>query len=162
MKNENGGDLKGYFADETGLINKFSEKLSYIKKCDSSNFSDVGCWYSNGLKQLNGVDYTGFNSAGQSALILNNGTYLRFIGTDLATCNNHNFYVTEPDGGGLCGYLLVDVNGAVKPPNTIGKDAFIVYILKGNTAPGGTLDDRAGSCTSSSLGWSCAAEYLYE
>lgn len=97
---------------------------------------------------------------------LNDGTYLYVLG-GTANCTR-NFGTTDILKQG-CGWIYEDINGN-KPPNTIGKDVFLFYLLKNSIFPVGTANDTeykfsgtGAQCAkeSPSFGNACTAWVLY-
>jgi len=154
IKNDNGGSLTGLCSDydDTCLKNVYKPYLGYIKECDY-NTAYGNCWLPLGkFYSYDGSTTSGYNPAG---FILKNG--------QLLLVRMHTKACDLPVGNVMtCGWLGVDVNG-FKPPNTYGKDEFMMYITANRAVPSGT-DDSGVNCQGSG-GWSgtgCSAKYLYE
>ena len=158
IMNDNGGSLKGVFANENGLRDKYLNYLIYTKKCDST-VSYGNCWHAVGkFYWLNGAE-TGWT--GEPGAILNNGALLNFSFSD-TNCANTSYY-----GAANCGFIAIDVNG-FKAPNTFGKDIFELYIQDFRIRPDGIPKDATpgfGTCINgdqdtNNYGLSCAVKVL--
>ncbi|MDD3014677.1 MAG: prepilin-type N-terminal cleavage/methylation domain-containing protein [Candidatus Gastranaerophilales bacterium] len=157
------GNLIGMCSDDNCLKNELSKYLSYSKQCDAtSNTTSInGCWHIyNGdstykAKYLsNSAVTTSTWYTSPAGLILNNGNLL-YIAWYSSTCTRA--YGTVND----CALLFVDING-FKAPNTFGKDIYGIHVLNNGIKPFGTSGDSfQNRCTTSTNGFSCAAEYLY-
>ena len=55
----------------------------------------------------------------------------------------------------------MDING-FKPPNTIGRDIYLMILTKDRLLPVGITGDGANDCNSSGAGYGCAAKFLYQ
>jgi type II secretory pathway pseudopilin PulG len=115
---DNAGTLAGLITtDDNSLLYMLKSYLSMTKECLRGSSTGI-CWHSdNTWYYLNGnladnsyMSYTLHSWA--SGAILSNGALLKFVTTNEAMCSS-----------GLCGWILVDVNG-FKKPNIIGKDIF--------------------------------------
>lgn len=135
------------FISNNDLRNKFAAYLSYTKSCDN-NMAFGNCWHKDGeWKDLTGVSQTGWGNA--PAIILSNGSFVRFVRTGTTTGNLFTY-----------GYINVDVNG-FKGPNVMGRDIFFAHVLEDSITPFGTQGDGLES-TCSSYGKGCSALYLYQ
>ncbi|OGI23685.1 MAG: hypothetical protein A2287_05000 [Candidatus Melainabacteria bacterium RIFOXYA12_FULL_32_12] len=141
--------------DNNCFRNSFKSYLNYVKECDSGSFMG-NCWVNNGgIKYLRGVVYGEDWDEGDAGLILSDGAFLDFYDYR-ASCNK-----TLVNGVAACGEIYVDVNG-FKKPNTLGKDIYLLRMLKsGIAAPSGGIYDN-DDCSSSNDGWNCATKVLQE
>lgn len=147
---------------------KYSEYMHIIKQCrvwENVGFCVPPFWsYLNGNPAVGtGITLTDMlNIGGGSAgAVLNDGTSLAFSYLS-ADCN-----WTSSLHNGICGYVMVDVNG-FKNPNTWGKDIYGLYIQKdGTIKPFALPTDEAvnttcieGDTTAGNLGLKCSYQYL--
>lgn len=151
IKNENGGTIKGAFTTANDFRDLFSEKMAYIKKCDSTE-SQGGCWNMRGGYRLDtgaqyGTDAWWFNSSYNPSIVLKDGSAIFFdVYTPAYTCNNSGGYP-------YCARVYLDTNG-LKPPNTFGKDIFKIYVWENHL----TLDGNGSVCDGQ--GENCSSYYL--
>jgi prepilin-type N-terminal cleavage/methylation domain-containing protein len=163
IKMDNGGSLKGVFADSNALRDAYLELLSYTKKCDK-NQSTGNCWHANdgSSKYLYGGGITAWNN--DASAILSNGTFVLF-GFLSQDCTS-TVAGTNPN---LCGALTIDING-FKGPNTQGKDIFQTWLFDNRITPQGIQGDNRepnitcieGDTQTTNTGWGCAALYTYQ
>lgn len=132
--------------------------LTYINAVKSCDFPDS---YGNCFPAIADIKFKNGDPIDASPLgtdtsgvISSSGYSISFYPYD--DCNN-------PRGSyNVCGWIAVDVN-ALSPPNVIGRDIFAVWLLPDRIIPWGAKgDDRNDTCTSSTYGHSCSAEYLYQ
>lgn len=171
LMNDNGGSMKCLCGDCTTLyqhqcmMDKYAQYLNYIKKCNGGTiygvcFSGSGYPYIDNLFLLNGTTHLQINSYvpylgdTNSGLILSNGSMVTF------NANTPNCITTTEGIPNMCGSINVDVNG-LKGPNTIGKDIFAVNVQESGIKPVGA-GTYYNTCSTSSTGFGCAAEYLYK
>lgn len=149
---DNSGTFRGVFTNNTELLNKFSEKMSYVKKCTSS--VDEGCFYSSSELYFKSGESANTWDLNKPGLVLGNGAALFFNWAD-PNCTD----ITR------CGEIAVDVNGS-KKPNIIGKDFFLINIVGNRIAARGAqgLPGETGNlCNDSSWGgMTCGYELLKE
>lgn len=149
---DNSGTFRGVFANNTELLNKFSEKMSYVKKCTSS--VDEGCFYSSSELYFKSGESANSWDLNKPGFVLGNGAAIYF--------NNANTTCTDTT---RCGEIVVDVNGS-KKPNVIGKDLFLINIVGNRIAARGTqgiTGDTGNLCNDSSWGgMTCGYEFLKE
>ena len=173
IANDQGGALGGTFGSilndqaRNDFKNFFRNKLSYIKDCPASTSTE--CWHqTNNWFNLSGAKKGGTYWQTKPGLILSNGDLVGFDSFSLG-CN-----ATYTPNSDACAEITVDING-FKPPNTIGKDIFSVWVLNnGNIIPFGTQGDRNSNPTGgyytpcdlslnpNSSGQNCSADYLYQ
>jgi type II secretory pathway pseudopilin PulG len=146
---DNAGTFVGFLTgDDTTMLNLLKPYLHTTKQC-LDNYTTGICWHNdNTWYFLNGNlandNYTPIILYNGAGAILSNGTLLKF-------------YTTGSSGSG---YILVDVNG-FKKPNTIGKDIFGIYLTINSIKPFGYQGSTfQNTCSTSSSGLGCAAEYL--
>lgn len=150
------------FASEHHLIPKISQYLSVVKTCD--NIANPGICWASATTDLSGIP-TASNGMGShypgDGVILSDGTLVGF----------------GPQQGYGYTYIQVDVNG-IKPPNTYGKDIFMMFLTQTTLYAVGSDADTTGhsttggystdwSCTPGNTswwntGWGCSAKYLLE
>ena len=132
------------------LKDKYLPYIAPLKTCNSGQ-NDGVCWNSNNtIKFLNGVTANINNTAG---IMMLSGAQLKFVYSS-PNCDNN----------GICGYIMVDVNG-FKPPNTIGQDVFLINILEKSIMPDNSdpnLTCIDGNTSQQNTGWGCSTKYLYE
>ncbi len=121
--------------------------LKILKDCGTQS----GCFgYSQGIKLLNGNDYSGNNFYTASyyyKLILADGSYMFFSAENSEYCK-------KALGGGytdVCGEVFLDIDGP-KGQNTAGRDVFKFYI----TPKGFMYPNNSDTCSKASSGLSCA------
>ena len=164
---DNDGNLAGAFTIlGDGARDKYLEKMSYAKKCNFGATQGV-CWKKTAdMKLLNGVTaplliYISVSVTDlslTSAAILINGVALAF--QVISSSCSMDFGLGKNNG--VCGYIYIDVNN-IKPPNTLGKDIFAVYISKNGVMPFGSglfPDDCTTDGTTSGLGFFCATKVM--
>lgn len=137
---ENGGDITSIITgitntDDVNFLNAFSTKFKMIKNCGS----EMGCWYASSQKGLNGTQVNtnidqGFNTMYAKAILADGAMIL--IDISNATCSG----TAGTTNLGVCGNLVVDINGA-KGPNTVGRDYFNFWITKTGIYPFGIDND---------------------
>ena len=138
--------------DDNPMSDKF---VSYIKPylklskdCGGSSGCIGGQYY-----QLDGSPWANYASnKWYYQMILVDGSYL-WIRTETSP---NGMECTHSNSGtsNVCGLIWTDINGK-QPPNTIGKDVFVFFILKNRIVPHSGKD-----CYASSTGWGCAAYIL--
>jgi type II secretory pathway pseudopilin PulG len=151
---DNAGTFVGFITgDDNTMLYLLAPYLNITKQCLKPNTIGV-CWHqANTWNYLNGNTadgtYSGevpYNGAGA---ILANGTLLKFY--TYGNCSAVN-----------CGSILVDVNG-FKKPNIMGKDIFMIYLTLNSIKPFGYQGDGyQNTCTTSSSGMGCTANYLLQ
>jgi type II secretory pathway pseudopilin PulG len=118
----NGGSVS------VGLSNAVSDWTAFRDDfCNVMNCTKIGT----GSNIFGGITYkyykagtfATFNSGNNSSAALNNGTLLDFVSYN--GCNNN--------GVNACGYVYADINGQ-KGPNMVGKDFYLIYIIKKDSA----------------------------
>lgn len=129
-------------ADEINVsAEKFSEKRSFYPilknyfnvalDCDVDAAFDVSSpcpkYKTGGLKNINGTNISDYNLYDDGAFVTNNGM--------LIMINNE-----KNNSKGLL--VTVDINGKVKPPNTLGYDIFTFEIAKGQVVPVGSVASK--------------------
>ncbi|MDD3150178.1 MAG: prepilin-type N-terminal cleavage/methylation domain-containing protein [Candidatus Gastranaerophilales bacterium] len=158
-------DLGGTFVgtitgNDNSIRDAYLPYFNVIKSCDD-NHTLGECWHSTGdWFYLNGNSvnniYHVYDTYNGSGLILNNGMLIKFVTYSSCTAN-------------ACGDILIDVNG-FKNPNTVGKDIFRVYLTHTSIKPFGYSGDphdassatHEGTCVSTSSGYGCSTDYLYQ
>lgn len=153
--------------DHACLKNLFKAKLNVVADCDTNGGKYLSkCFVSQSkAKQLNGkiVDgYAGyFNSNNTAGLILNDSSSMSFW-LDSIRCD---FTLSRTTN--RCGWLVVDVNGPNKNPNTWGKDLYLFFIFSNKISPAiDKITDYANykdDCgTGTNYGLTCAGKFLYK
>ena len=160
MISDNGGSLKGVFADQDQLLTKFESYLIYAKKCTWG--ADYGfCWAAD-AEFLNGLLMSDYEQDSMG-FILNDGSFLRLI-LDNTDCSNTNGTL-----GSICAKATIDING-FKGPNVVGKDIFWFWIRANDIKPFGSQGDwfstndpcTDGSTAALNYGESCSAKKLLQ
>lgn len=169
FKQDEGGDLSGYFGaagapGQAQIVPKLGNYLYYTKTCGSGTYYTYNnvCGLPTNPALVNfyatlSGQYLNNNNLNYGQFILNDGTQLFFRAWDPT-------------------YLLiwVDLNGAAKGPNTLGKDLFGASATKDKIAPmGATWTGAANTCNTTATtslngngngsdvaGAGCSAEYL--
>jgi hypothetical protein len=148
---DNGCPLTG-FTNGNAMKDTFKPYLKYIRECNGGSIG--ACWPS-GMKTANGGSTIAW--ADNAGLVLSNGMYVR-VYWQTPNCANMMYYST-----GECGEFQMDVNGS-KSPNVLGRDIFVVHVLKDSIQPAGGPKSlgimSAASC--STVGPCCSADNLYE
>lgn len=135
----------------------FATKLNVIKSCGSA----TGCLYTTATKKYNGLGMAAnfeLNASPPStpysgkAIMTDGAMIIIKNGTDKCTWNSG----TGPLLNSVCGYIVVDLNGA-NPPNTYGKDIFQFFVAKTGIYPQGGNGDGS-DCSNWGLG--CATKVL--
>ncbi|MBP3923999.1 type II secretion system protein [bacterium] len=154
----------------TCLKDVFKPKLKIIADCDTNSGTNLSkCFVPQAeTKQLNGkpAGYYYFNGNLTSGLLLEDGSSVA-IHLDSADCN---ILLNR------CGFIVIDVNGPKRKPNTWGKDLFLFFVFSNKIVPadGNNIDngcygqddecegykDNCG--TGSNYGTTCASKYLYK
>ena len=138
-------------------LNVLAPKLNLIKNCGISQ----GCLYNSLLKYLKGTiceaDFdANWDGTGGKAIL---GDGSRILIQDYRDNCTHNIG-TGALSNSVCGWLLIDVNGA-KGPNTVGRDVFEFWIAKTGVYPSGSNGDwTVNDCNSAANGESCASIVL--
>ncbi len=137
------------FSDSTSIMNSFSSQMKVMKTC--TTLAQGNCWHNSGSwYYLNGTAVT---SVDYPAMILIDGTLMRFNLTS-APCNENMTNHTR------CAAITVDING-FKKPNKYGMDIFDISVLEDKLIPLGIPGSTsANTCSKSSTGLSCAADYI--
>jgi len=159
---DNGGTLKGLFANATTLRNYYAPYLNYTKLCNDAQTLG-NCWHKNNgsVKYLSGVPVTTDWPNSGTGFILSNGNLVWFVMRS-KDCD-------YPTGNLMvCATGHVDVNG-FKGPNIVGKDIYGFKILENRIVPYGILGDDSNyypainDCSNppnTSSGWGCSTLYL--
>ena len=128
--------------------------IKYIKDCGTAsscfNYPD-GQNFLNGFHSDSALDSPDY----RYSLILADGTYLAFEGTDGGAdyCKGNVAWLSD----NYCGTIYFDINGN-KLPNTFGKDMFILYLTsKGIETP----SPNPAYCNKTHHGWGCSGFILY-
>lgn len=176
LKSENGGTtISGMgITNNATFAQAFKPYLKVMR--DEPNLALIlmsdGSQYVTKMKTMNGnVGYVQVGIQNNAYfLVLNDGTFFIFeyTGGDANNAggfNGANLYAVVYNSN----HIFVDVNG-VKPPNILGRDIFGVMIYNNNLIPFGaymsgiTVPTPGGpiqnTCTTSTTGHSCSAEYL--
>jgi hypothetical protein len=149
------GNLDGWYdaasdANPSAAVARvLSDYVKALKVCSASDTSK-DCLKNNKYIALHGGTFFVGNQLNLSSLVLPDGMFF-IVNTDF----------TDHAGGG---WVVVDVNGARKPPNQIGVDSFLIrYRNNGTVDPLGTaasgMEAFADSCRdkASHIGYACAA-----
>jgi type II secretory pathway pseudopilin PulG len=149
VKNDLGGVLG--FTNSYDIRDQYIQYLNYQTSCNGANWGG-NCWHKPGtVRYYNGtyLDSADMNNtfANSPAIIMSNGNLIMFCRWN---CDSSDF----------CGWISVDVNG-FKNPNTLGKDIFLLWILKNQIQPNGSPSSKYPSTCSTNGGWECSARYLY-
>ena len=177
---DNGGSLKGVYANIFEFSNAFKEKISYIKFCpvgtaancipnlDEYKYLDMtnGAHPSGCISGL--IKYPG-SVNNWTSIILHDGTTITILGWAI-NCDQSDTYKNN-----LCSSvnaaINIDVNG-IKPPNVLGKDLYTILPYEKTIKPDGisahmspytgsyNACDYVHSCSNSSSGSGCAAKVL--
>lgn len=174
MKNENGGGMTGIFTSgASSMLSEYSKYLNVNKTCLTDSVAE-GCIASQYYKGLDGTGTGGTDALNIPGIMLNDGTSVVFyqLGTQALNCNR--VLGAAPPLSQTCGNIYVDVNG-LKPPNTLGKDLFLIFVTHTGAYPAGshpttfsaTFNDFSYSCNPSNTtyswrGMGCSAKYLME
>lgn len=153
----------GNYGDTGKAINILTNLTPYLKiiKTCTGPVSN-GCNPNNSYALSGGAYAWNWDNV-QYRAELSDGTYL-YVLNGTTSCVSNFGNTTELKQG--CGYIYSDVNGS-KPPNTIGKDVFLFYLLKNQLYPTGTTNDTnytfSTDCAKESATWgnSCTAWVLY-
>jgi len=168
----NSGTLKKAFYHGTDMSYKYGQYLEYNKTCFWYGLNQ--CWASSIKKLPGGVPYNEIEKDGSfpSAAILSDGTSILFrMFND--NCTEAGLSLSLPYAGSpitnLCGTITIDVNGYLKPPNTIGRDIFVFLLGSNGIYAGGDphtmFYDTNINCNSSDLthnGNGCANKVINE
>lgn len=163
IKTENNGTIVATFSSRDDLRNVFIKYLKYVQTCDSG--AALGnCWPST-VKTLNpnAVISTADSNYMKlaSRAVLADGVFIAFNDSD-ASCG---LTTGNTPTGGICGSILVDVNG-LNGPNTYGKDIFNIWIQSNKIIPAGSGGDvfqsDVANCPNSGTGPACSTKYLYQ
>jgi len=171
MRMDNGGTLAGVFksGDHTGFKQTFSQYLNIAEYYSTDVIMSKPTWHDfYSYKRLND-QIEPFSSGtlchGCPAARIMDGSffevYLDWSTNNLSTCELGG---TTPKSG-FCFNIVFDVNGK-KPPNTIGKDIYLLTVYKDKVVPAdwlrnyGSIDES--SCTSTGTGYGCAIKYAKE
>lgn len=159
---DNGGQISAPWATSDTMKDDFKKFLYHKKDCSGGSVQGQ-CWNnlggydkSTGLVIVNSAWWFGTNAA----LSLNDGISIIFAE------NSSTFKCTTPgdvSGYGECGRIYIDVNG-LKPPNTAGRDIFMLNVYPHQILPWGSPSIygnpiAANSCTTGS-GVDCSTDYL--
>jgi prepilin-type N-terminal cleavage/methylation domain-containing protein len=161
---DNAGTMKdlSFSGDSSNFIkDKYGEYLSYIESCNN-NRSYGNCWstintYKNGSTSPYSTpeEFALHIIANDAGAILKNGTFIQFHG---GTVGSYKSDCPE----NMCSNIFVDVNG-FKNPNVVGKDIFGIIVTPTGIKPYGSYGYwNQNTCSDSSTGWSCSAQYLYQ
>lgn len=136
---------------ETGaeISDKFVGYLKPYLKISKDCGGKPGCISADNYKELNNSPWVNYDtSKWYYKMILVDGSYL-WIRTNKTECET-----SDSGTKNVCGLMWTDINGK-QPPNTIGKDVFVFFILKDRIIPHSGKDCKAGG-----TGWGCAAYIL--
>lgn len=146
-----------YEQDEEDENSYVSDKfVAYIKpylKISKDCGQKTGCLESVTYKELDGSGWINYETSKKHyKMVLADGSYLwirsNFDGGK-GECSS-----SDTGTANVCGLIWLDSNGKL-PPNVIGKDTFIFFIMKNRIIPH-TKDD----CEAGNTGWGCAAYIL--
>ena len=124
-------------------------------------YDEQGCWPTY-VKQLNGKGYNSSSGIGcgvaSIGMVLNNGSFVCL--DDYGSGPMLNTYGIKTNSG-MTLVFNIDTNG-VKPPNTFGKDIYILGFKEetGKLVPGGsdvTIDEQEKDCSKTGTGFFCLA-----
>jgi len=170
IRMDNADTLAGVFqtGNHTGFNQTLSQYLNIAEYSSTDVIMSKPTWHNIGdYKKLNGqqVENWVFTCGGCPSARLQDGSFfivlLNWSTNDLSTCNLGG---SKPKNG-LCFNIMYDVNGK-KPPNTIGKDIYLLTVYKDKVVPAdwwsnyGSIDES--SCTSIDTGYGCAIKYIKE
>lgn len=156
---DNGGSIKDIITESDDTMKVlYEENLIVSSKCDDPT-SNGKCWHNNGTWTLLNKSAPTDTMAGEiwfiggtAGNILSDGTLVRYMSFDKCTQHTAN----------NCGYIMVDVNG-FKKPNVVGKDIYAMHLTPTKLYPfGSNADGNEDTCTATTNGFGCAAEYLYK
>lgn len=155
IANDNGGSFPAAFTScgvtDTSVVNTcfkdiFKTNLNYIKECDGGTALGTCISTQANTKYLNGNPANGWGlSSTLAGLILNDGTSLGIHFGGVMTSGN--------------AWIIIDVN-ALKPPNTWGRDMFLIYYDTTHIYPASTVSEGVDNCINTWSGHSCAGQYL--
>lgn len=154
---DNNGTLKGSLAllQPDNIVSGWSPYFKHVKTCQYQS----GCWHAaNDWKELDG-DL--INSTRDVGFITPNGALLTF---SMSNTQCANFSYGTIQGKGICGYIVIDVNG-FKQPNTLGKDIYHMWVQEDRISPRGSQGDLyVNYCqpgvSQTNAGYGCAAKVL--
>lgn len=154
---ENGGSFKDLVTNGDDSLRLIYEPyLSVSVQCPQDTTQIGKCWHAiANWKLLNNGSITAtmagenYFTSNTASVVLSDGTLVKYMA--YANCNY--------GGADNCGYILFDVNG-FKKPNTVGKDIYAIHLTSKKAFPFGTSDGNENSCTTSSDGFGCSAQYL--
>lgn len=167
IKQDEGGDLSAYFAVNNGtkpIVVKMGDYLSSVESCGTGGNYNYVC--GDPLNSLLSNFYLTLSGQYIDSNNLNFGQYILKDGAQI--------YFRTWDAGWLLAW--VDVNGASKKPNTLGKDLFGITITKDKVMPMGAVGTGSeNTCNSTpttagygvgnnsdTAGAGCSSEYLYQ
>lgn len=172
LSTENGGSFVGALASGSGtggglLKSVFKQKLSFLTECDTNDGTNLNVCFpaQSTIKYLNGASAGPAYLANDATvgLVLKDGTSLAFGGnTGGDTCTGTT---GTPGYSNNCGYVLIDTNG-IKPPNTWGRDIFIVFIFSDAIRPSSVSTilssvANADDCNAgTNNGFTCSSKYI--
>lgn len=141
--------------EDSNVSDKF---VSYIKpylKLSKDCGNKSGCIATVAYKQLNDSNWANYNSSKTHyKMILSDGSYLWIRSNNTDKPDSIECGAANAGTPNVCGLIWTDINGK-QPPNTIGKDVFVFFIMKNRIIPHSNNDCYAGS-----TGWGCAAYIL--
>lgn len=151
----NGNIIESFFLANTSsntFLNELTNRMNAAKVCGTAS---LGCFPNVTYKYLDNTDENNFESMSDfSKAVLQDSTLIAVYSYKNACTSNGGSGPKES----LCGYVIVDLNGA-KSPNQEGRDLFWFDITPTGIFPEGTPND---GWTCSGNGYGCAAKVLKE
>jgi|GEM_PF-343943 len=170
VRMENGGRMAGVANTNLDLANLFATKMNYIKFCKDQTDSE-NCYISNSadMYNLRGkilADVSPYPYSGLPKIVTSDG-FVYFFQLQSSSCKDNHYVVNGIPQA--CGVVFIDING-VKPPNTWGKDIFIIQVNDHNVITNGnsgntdtsSLTGCSSSNTSIWVGSTCASRAIME
>lgn len=140
IQNDNGGNIIGGIGNSNDeyiiLLQKY---INFIKVCHTNSYTE-GCFDYAGLnganmKILTGAAWPWAASFTFPGAIFPNGSTMSVYNLS-PTCANAGLDIKH------CANIVIDTNG-YKPPNTLGRDVFFMYLTEIGIVPRGTHNDRS-------------------
>lgn len=162
IREENGGDFVGLATSTLNFANIFKPYLSVLKFCTDVNDS-ANCYIPNNgnLYTLQGsiyADISPYPYSSYSKIVTSDG-FMYWFENESQTCQGGKYSRNSVNEN--CGNLTVDINGK-KPPNTYGKDLFVILINKYNVTPYNTDTNCVLPSASVWNGAGCSAKIIKE
>lgn len=154
----NAGTLANIFDDSEDARDKLLNNFETVNKCDAGSVKG-NCWASITKPLFGGTIQEGFDAdTDYYAAVLGDGSFVLVDITNSA-CDETGV------SSGLCGYIVIDTNGAGKP-NQFGYDIFMFLLGENGLYPGGdphTKYNAGADCDitdTSKNGYGCTSQVL--